>query len=1199
MAELNTASYRWFEDALGGVRSRLYWTRLLTGLLVTVGAILSTTVVLFLLDNVLHFSPAMRSILTPVWVLAMLGAIVLFFVRLVLRHPSQEHAALAVQREYPEVGERPINAAQICRNGSASSFVAAMVDETVRFMKDLDLSKVANRRVLARTGVFAGCALLAFLIYGGGFSPYFSNAARRFLQPSMEIGRVGAPQITVTPGDVAVSAGEAVRVRSVIHGKCDSPADLLWRSEGDDWQSCPMSAAEAGFTHEFADVRAPFVYRVRAGKSMSEKFSVKILPALGISQIKLHYEYPKYTRLSPKDIEDSDGRIEGLVGTQVALELKASRPVKSAELVLQSLDRQPLRVVDDAELAGKLTIKESGQYSIQMQAEAGDAGTASITYPIVATPDTPPHLELAAAVSQATAAPSDTLPLKIKATDDFGVAAVRLKMRVGEEEGAWTQVREWKLEAPQETLGLDFAMELAGYSLKPGNIITIVAEGQDSNDISGPGIGTSEELIIEIKEPELLAEDKDDEYAAGLEALAKLVQRQKDNLEQTTEVRTRMRPDGELAGTDKARLGVAREEQAKLRDVARSVSKQLEASHPAAPLTLDPLAAKEMVAAVRGLETAETGAVDQRGTVLEQSIELEKTILSQLEDLLHRLTQEQHAVRVQDVLRELKEIHEAQTNIKESTGAEHTSLAKLGQQEGELRPRMKAVESMLKTLVGNLRPFNADLARAANRIADETRDRRIPADIVQAQSDLQESRREDALKMEDEVLTKVAATIEAIMRALVENADKEKEKLAKGLEEIEKKAEKLAALEKKVKEAVEALNKLDEDELGEPEKKKFEKLAEFQERAAQVSETAKEDLEKLPQAPFVGDMVKEFDSITKKLDLTKEMLQKQEPNEKCVKCTEELMESLMKVAEKSKDGQAFLDKSPDTTKFNLEDIPEGMMPEIPMVELPDKLTDMVGDLIEKQEDQNEDTNDKSSNWAKADSKAGVPKEGPMSSFGGKGKTGNHRPDPTEIRGRGGAGRTGQTSGELIEGATKNLDGDPTPERRTPDPVQEGGESIEDNDPKHATATGGGKKGGAGGEGMPGRANDVFEEDLDELAERQDSLRTDAEQLEGALSALHLPKWTLPDAVRMMREAQDHLRSHNITEAQEKQKLAVQALKIAYQSMKGKPYVHTEQISALPPDLKREVIQARSEKFPAPFKDLLQRYYQEISDQAVK
>jgi hypothetical protein len=871
--------------------------------------------------------------------------------------------------------------------------------------------------------------------------------------------------------------------------------------------------------------------------------------------------------------------------------------VKSAELVLQNLERLSLAIEDGETMTRQLEVRESGQYTVEMAAEAGETVAKSATYPIVATPDTPPHLELAAALPQTTVSPTDTVPLQIKAKDDFGIGSLALKMRVGE--GEWARVKDWKLDEAQESLSVDFPVELSGCSLKPGMTVTLAAEGADLNDVTGPGIGLSEELVLEIKEPEALAEEKSDDFAAGLEALAQLVQRQKDNLEQSRDVRGRLGGDGTLTGTDQARLGAARKEQGKIREDTLSLSKTLSASHPAAPLTLDPLAAKEMVEAVRTLEGAESGAAGERTAMLGQAIELETTIARQLEDLLQRLTQEQHAIRVEDVLRTLNEIRESQVNIKETTGAEGAALPKLAAQEGELHPKMKGVEAMLKTLVGNLRPFSPDLAKAANEIAEATRGRRIPADIVQAQSFLQESRRDDALKTEEEVVRKVEATIESIVKALVENADKEKEALAKGLEEAGKKAERLAALEKKAKEAIEALNKLDEDELGDPEKKKFEKLAEFHERAAQASETAAEDLKKLPKAPFVGDMVKEFDSVTKKLDLAKEMLQKGEAKEDCRKATEEIIEKLMQVAKESKDGQAFLDTVPDTTKFNLEDIPEGKMPEIPMVKLPDKLTDMVGDLIEKQEDQNEQTNDKSSNWAQADSKAGVPKEGPISSFGGKGKTGNHRPDPTEIRGRGGAGRTGQTSGELIEGATKNLDGDPTPERRTPDPVQEGDEYIEDKDPKPATATGGGKKGGAGGEGMPGKANDVYEEDLDEMAERQDSLRTSAEQLESTLSSLHLPTWTLPDAVKMMRQAGENFRSHNITEAQEKQKLAVQALKVAYQSMRGTPYVQAEDASVLPPDLKREVIQARTEKFPEPFKDLLQRYYQEISDQAAK
>ena len=139
-----------------------------------------------------------------------------------------------------------------------------------------------------------------------------------------------------------------------------------------------------------------------------------------------------------------------------------------------------------------------------------------------------------------------------------------------------------------------------------------------------------------------------------------------------------------------------------------------------------------------------------------------------------------------------------------------------------------------------------------------------------------------------------------------------------------------------------------------------------------------------------------------------------------------------------------------------------------MAELPSELEDMVGDLMEQEEDLFDEMEDVSSSAADSlDKGAGWDAvDGPISNISAKGVTGNRLPNSSEIAGRSGEGRQGKSSGEFVGDEAVGKGGRKTPSRLTPDPIVKG--QIKDHS-KDSTggATGGGKESGKGGEGLEG------------------------------------------------------------------------------------------------------------------------------------
>ena len=173
-----------------------------------------------------------------------------------------------------------------------------------------------------------------------------------------------------------------------------------------------------------------------------------------------------------------------------------------------------------------------------------------------------------------------------------------------------------------------------------------------------------------------------------------------------------------------------------------------------------------------------------------------------------------------------------------------------------------------------------------------------------------------------------------------------------------------------------------------------------------------------------------------------------------------LLESIANTKERVEDVEMWLPDVPDNIKWDLETFDAKEFPEIPLVDLPDELEDLVGDLLDQAAEIDAESQDSTGNQAFADAEMGwAVMDGPMPNFSAKGKSGNTRPNDNEMTGRSGAGREGQATGELVENMVKGLEGRETHARKTDDPFQKGQVEEAEDSTLDARSTGGGKLGG--------------------------------------------------------------------------------------------------------------------------------------------
>jgi hypothetical protein len=291
--------------------------------------------------------------------------------------------------------------------------------------------------------------------------------------------------------------------------------------------------------------------------------------------------------------------------------------------------------------------------------------------------------------------------------------------------------------------------------------------------------------------------------------------------------------------------------------------------------------------------------------------------------------------------------------------------------------------------------------------------------------------------------------------------------------------------------------------------------------------------------------------------------------------------------------EEWLPDQGDHVKWNMEEPPAPL--DVPLAELPQELEDLMGDLIEQEENMTADIEDVSSSWADSMSDAGWDAmDGPISNFSAVGKTGNTLPNNTEISGRAGEGRSGRSHGEFVtDTAVGKGGGRQTPTRLTPEGFEE---TIVKDKSTEGTggSTGGGKRSGFGGRGLTGPTPPLTQDQGRRLAGRQADIREKAQKLDGLLKRYQLPAAKLDQAIGQMRAVEQLAREYRYDGMVAIQKVKMQNLRENDTFVREKIRLNQEATDAIPPRVRHQITQGLQEKFPEGYEDLLKTYYEVLS-----
>ena len=270
---------------------------------------------------------------------------------------------------------------------------------------------------------------------------------------------------------------------------------------------------------------APGMYRmvVTSGDALPVAVSGRLVRRPELDRLRVTVTPPAYTGLAPTTGNAlGAGIIAGSALTvEVHLTGEADRPLTSATLTFAAA---PLPVVagDPGWFRATFTPAQGGDLLVTAQDQDGIGPAQPVRLPVAVVADRAPIASLDGPSPREAVTIQAVVALRLEAADDLGLATVAV-LAQGEKPAAVIFDQRADGLAASRTLTV-----AVGAHAAEGGTLTLTGRATDRNDLSGPGVGTSEPLVLRVATEEQVRQDLDrilgearDRLIQGREHLAK------------------------------------------------------------------------------------------------------------------------------------------------------------------------------------------------------------------------------------------------------------------------------------------------------------------------------------------------------------------------------------------------------------------------------------------------------------------------------------------------------------------------------------------------------------------------------------------------------------------------------------------------------------------------------------------------------
>ncbi|MCM8788980.1 MAG: hypothetical protein NC907_04240, partial [Candidatus Omnitrophica bacterium] len=335
-------------------------------------------------------------------------------------HLSPDALALKIERKLPFLNNLLINSIQLGRKTGKypETFIKLLINKAVDIISSHDIRNLVERKRLRKISILAiiSLTLLAAISIMAG------RSARNVFLLSFAPGKF-ASGIFVEPGDCSVERGSPLTIKVRVKDTCIPDIEI----KNNTTRIEKMIKDNRLFLHTFSEITTSFSYRIRLNGKKSIWYKVNVVDKTLIKKMRLIYQYPSYTGLKTNVVEKNFSEISALSGTKITVEFHFNHTVGDTILIFSngSTIRNPGR----SKLKPfQFTLENACFYQVQYFDPATRKMLLSPREKIVPVFDQIPLCEFVSPGKDIVAPGGTVVPVKLKASDDFGINSVKFKI---------------------------------------------------------------------------------------------------------------------------------------------------------------------------------------------------------------------------------------------------------------------------------------------------------------------------------------------------------------------------------------------------------------------------------------------------------------------------------------------------------------------------------------------------------------------------------------------------------------------------------------------------------------------------------------------------------------------------------------------------------------------------------------------------
>ena len=473
MAKLTKEHDQYLEKVLGHQLSRIRRRFLVHGIACVLTIAALATILYYPLDRYLRLPGGVR-ILLSLGVLTYLGYLIHRYVLYPMqRQFTRRDVALAIEEKFPELDQKLISAIQLAKQveveGSTSgprNQSRMMIDKLVADAADhaatIRHQELLNPKPTAK--VWGAAAALLVVVFG--FSLSYPQISGVFLQRIFGIDASYPRDTTLIVESPSASDQSSAEFRvqqddrkilvTLAAGgdlpvvvRCDGviPREVQLEVSGGRGLAPSIAMSSRGpthFKHTFRRITGDFSFHPRGGDDFMGNASVyvHVIHPPRVEMMHTTVEYPSYTRKPPKT--QSTGSVEALIGSLLKFKISATAEVKSAKIKFLEGGQELILTASTIQesdgqrtfYVGDYPVTRSDRYQVSLVGMEGLHNPHPGTYHIVGIPDHPPVGRLITPEDDNlnVALLDAIVPVRIMATDDFGLTSIAVVIQTNEED---------------------------------------------------------------------------------------------------------------------------------------------------------------------------------------------------------------------------------------------------------------------------------------------------------------------------------------------------------------------------------------------------------------------------------------------------------------------------------------------------------------------------------------------------------------------------------------------------------------------------------------------------------------------------------------------------------------------------------------------------------------------------------------------